>query len=84
MAAAPTAAPMKPISAIGVSRTRSGPNSSSNPSEVLNGPPATATSSPNVTTSGFSRISSPMAAAMAWFMRIRATACSSVDRSLRG
>ena len=38
--AAPTAAPVKAISEIGVSRTRSGPNSASKPSDVLNGPSA--------------------------------------------
>ena len=38
VAAAPTAAPRKPISDIGVSRTRRGPNDSSSPAEVLKGP----------------------------------------------
>jgi len=33
--AAPTPAPMKPSSEIGVSRTRSGPNSSSRPAVIL-------------------------------------------------
>ena len=52
--AAPTAAPRKPVSDIGVSRTRSGPNVASRPSDVLKGPSATATSSPNTTTRGSS------------------------------
>ena len=65
VAAAPTAAPRKPISDIGVSRTRSGPKLSSRPVEVLKGPSAAAMSSPNMTTSGSARISSAKAAATA-------------------
>ncbi len=55
--AAPTAAPRMACSLIGVSRTRSGPNSSSSPTVVLNTPPAAATSSPSNTTLGSRRIS---------------------------
>ena len=55
--AAPTAAPRMACSLIGVSRTRSGPNSSSRPTVVLNTPPAAATSSPRNTTLGSRRIS---------------------------
>ena len=55
--AAPIAAPRMACSLIGVSRTRSGPNSSSRPTVVLNTPPAAATSSPRNTTSGSRRIS---------------------------
>ncbi len=39
MSAAPIAAPMIPASAIGVSITRSGPNSSRRPAVTLNAPP---------------------------------------------
>ena len=52
--AAPTAAPMKAISEIGVSITRCGPCRSSNPSVTLNGPPAAAMSSPIMMTVGSS------------------------------
>ena len=44
--AAPMAAPTKPSSAIGVSITRSAPNSSNSPLETPNGPPKWPTSSP--------------------------------------
>ncbi|GBE23943.1 hypothetical protein BMS3Bbin02_00208 [bacterium BMS3Bbin02] len=69
-AAAPTAAPAIASSEIGVLRTRSGPNSSSKPTDVLKTPPASATSSPNVTTVGSALISSAIARAIAWFIRI--------------
>ena len=55
--AAPIAAPRIACSEIGVSRTRTGPNSSSRPAVVLNTPPAPATSSPRNTTAGSRRIS---------------------------
>jgi hypothetical protein len=55
--AAPAAAPMMACSEIGVSRTRSGPNSSSRPTVVLNTPPASAMSSPSITSMGSRRIS---------------------------
>ena len=44
--AAPIAAPMIACSEIGVSRTRSGPKRSNNPTVALNTPPAAPTSSP--------------------------------------
>ena len=52
-----------------MSRTRSGPNRSSSPSEVLNGPSATAMSSPNMTTRSSRSISSAIARPIAWFIR---------------
>src|SRR5579859_3444771 len=48
--AAPTASPVNPASEIGVSTTRSLPNSSSNPESTLKGVPASATSSPMMQT----------------------------------
>ena len=59
--AAPTAAPMKAISEIGVSMTRSGPCEASSPSVTLNGPPAAAMSSPITMTLGSSVIASSSA-----------------------
>ena len=59
--AAPTAAPTKPSSAIGVSITRSGPNSSNSPLETPNGPPKWPTSSPIRNTRPSSRMASDMA-----------------------
>ena len=59
--AAPTAAPMKAISEIGVSMTRAGPCLASSPSVTLNGPPASATSSPIRMTVGSSVIASSSA-----------------------
>src|SRR5579864_2145191 len=59
--AAPTATPVKPASEIGVSRTRSVPNSSTSPDRTLNGVPASATSSPRMQTRGSRRISSASA-----------------------
>lgn len=55
--AAPMTAPMMASSEMGVSRTRSGPNSSSSPGVVLNTPPASATSSPMKSTDGSLRSS---------------------------
>ena len=55
--AAPMAAPSSACSEIGVSRTRSGPNSSTSPTVVLNTPPAAAMSSPSITRLGSRRIS---------------------------
>src|SRR6202051_1511111 len=55
--AAPTPIPVKPASDIGVSRTRSDPNSSTRPDSTLNGVPASATSSPKMHTRGSRRIS---------------------------
>jgi hypothetical protein len=55
--AAPIAAPRMACSLIGVSRTRTGPNSSSSPTVPLNTPPAEATSSPRNSTSESRRIS---------------------------
>src|SRR5206468_1185587 len=59
--AAPTPRPVKPASEIGVSMTRSGPNSCTRPVRTLNAVPASATSSPSSTTRGSRRISSAMA-----------------------
>src|SRR3984893_7204012 len=59
--AAPTPIPVKPASDIGVSRTRSAPNSSTRPDNTLNGVPASATSSPKMHTRGSRRISSASA-----------------------
>src|SRR5215813_5090153 len=56
--AAPTAIPVKPGSEIGVSRTRSVPNSSTSPVSTLNTVPASAMSSPQMKTRGSRRISS--------------------------
>src|SRR3984893_7975447 len=59
--AAPTPMPVKPGSDIGVSTTRSGPNSSTSPDNTLNGVPASATSSPRTQTRVSRRISSARA-----------------------
>jgi hypothetical protein len=63
--AAPIVAPTIACSEIGVSLTRSGPNSSSRPGVVLNTPPAAATSSPIRYTRSSRRISCAMPAATA-------------------
>src|SRR5258705_7560334 len=63
--AAPTASPVKPASEIGVSRTRSLPNSSSSPERTLKGVPASATSSPMIQTVASRRISSASASRIA-------------------
>src|SRR5690348_3040943 len=67
--AAPTATPVKPASEIGVSRTRSGPNSSTKPVRTLKGWPASAMSSPMMSTRESRRSSSA---------RASRTACASV------
>ena len=54
---APTAVPMIPDSASGVSMTRVAPNSSTKPSVTLNAPPKTPMSSPIKKTRSSSRIS---------------------------
>src|SRR5437773_422304 len=59
--AAPTPRPVKPASEMGVSMTRSRPNSCTSPPSTLNAVPASATSSPSRTTRGSRRISSAMA-----------------------
>src|ERR1700693_3401144 len=59
--AAPTARPVKPASEMGVSITRSMPNSSTRPDKTLNGVPASATSSPRMHTRESRRISSASA-----------------------
>ena len=59
--ASPTPAPTISDSAIGMSTTRSGPNFSWSPAEVLNAPPSTPTSSPMSMTFGSRAISSSMA-----------------------
>jgi hypothetical protein len=56
--AAPMPAPTLAVSASGASMTRHGPNSSRNPSVILNAPPYTPMSSPNTKTRGSRRISS--------------------------
>src|SRR5215471_1220716 len=63
--AAPTASPVNPASEIGVSNTRSLPNSSSSPESTLNGVPASATSSPRMHTVWSRRISSASASRIA-------------------
>src|SRR5262245_52550038 len=63
--AAPTPRPVKPASEIGVSMTRSLPNSSTRPVNTLNVVPASATSSPIRTTRGSRRISSAIASLIA-------------------
>src|SRR5712692_10484514 len=63
--AAPTARPVKPASEIGVSSTRSLPNSSNRPERTLKGVPASATSSPRIKTLGSRRISSASASRIA-------------------
>src|SRR6266446_6912637 len=63
--AAPTARPVKPASEIGVSSTRSLPNSSNKPERTLNGVPASATSSPMMQTFASRRISSASASRIA-------------------
>ena len=62
--AAPAAAPEIAASEIGQSRTRSGPNSSSIPTEVPKSPPKTPTSSPINNTFSSRRISSDIARIM--------------------
>src|SRR5580704_11192514 len=64
--AAPTPIPVKPASEIGVSSTRSAPNSSTRPERTLNGVPASATSSPKIHTLEARRISSARASRTAW------------------
>src|SRR5579864_7343896 len=68
--AAPTPTPVKPASEIGVSTTRSAPNSSTKPDSTLNGVPASATSSPKMHTRESRRISSASASR---------TACANVS-----
>src|SRR5208283_1714839 len=68
--AAPTPTPVNPASEIGVSTTRSLPNSSTSPESTLNGVPASATSSPKMHTVGSRRISSASASR---------TACANVS-----
>src|SRR5207302_5993326 len=68
--AAPTPIPVNPASEIGVSSTRSRPNSSTNPDNTLKGVPASATSSPKMHTRGSRRISSASASR---------TACANVN-----
>src|ERR1700758_262368 len=68
--AAPTPMPVKPASEIGVSSTRSAPNSSTRPESTLKGVPASATSSPKIHTRESRRISSA---------RASRTACAKVS-----
>src|SRR5256712_13016894 len=63
--AAPTPIPVNPGSEIGVSITRSLPNSSTNPDKSLKDVPASATSSPIMHTRGSRRISSASASRIA-------------------
>src|SRR5450755_348478 len=76
--AAPTASPVKPASEIGVSSTRSLPNSSSRPESTLNGVPASATSSPMMQTVESRRISSANASRTACANVISRTAVSGI------
>src|SRR5579871_2201617 len=68
--AAPTPIPVNPASEMGVSSTRSAPNSSTRPESTLNGVPASATSSPKMQTRESRRISSASASR---------TACANVS-----
>ena len=71
--AAPTAMPVKPNSAIGVSITRFSPNSASMPLLTLYAPSYSATSSPRRKTFGSRRISSDIASFSAsrnWMVRM--------------
>src|SRR5574342_52976 len=63
--AAPTPSPVRPASEMGVSITRSLPNSSTRPVSTLKGVPASATSSPRTKTRGSRRISSANASRIA-------------------
>src|SRR5712692_4807515 len=76
--AEPRAMPVKPASEIGVSITRSEPNSSTRPFSTLNGVPASATSSPMTKTLGSRRISWASASRTASAIESwrSATACS--------
>ena len=71
------AAPASPASEIGVSRTRSGPNRSSNPRVAPKGPPAAPISSPSRMTDGSSAIASAKARFTACTMRSSAMAQAS-------
>src|SRR5690348_9308367 len=73
--AAPTPMPAKPASEIGVSITRSVPNSSTSPDSTLKGVPASATSSPRIQTRESRRISSASASR---------TACAKVSSRSAG
>src|SRR6185503_2951423 len=66
----PTALPMMPASASGVSNTRSGPNSSYSPEVARKTPPNLPTSSPRTTTRLSRRISLRNASLTAWMMFI--------------
>src|SRR5450755_562628 len=68
--AAPTPTPVNPASEMGVSTTRSAPNSSTRPERTLKGVPASATSSPKMQTRLSRRISSASASR---------TACANVS-----
>src|ERR1700683_3532392 len=76
--AAPTANPVKPASEIGVSSTRSLPNSSSKPDKTLKGGPPSATSSPMMQTVLSRRISSAKASRTACANVISLTATSGI------
>src|SRR6267378_4699229 len=78
--AAPTASPVKPASEMGVSRTRSLPNSSTRPESTLKGVPASATSSPMMQTLASRRISSASASRIACAkVSSRSVAASGID-----
>src|SRR5208283_738865 len=77
--AAPTPIPVKPASDIGVSKTRSAPNSSTRPDKTLKGVPASATSSPKMHTRESRRISSASASRTAWANVSSRWAASGID-----
>src|SRR5579863_6768571 len=77
--AAPTATPVNPASEIGVSLTRSFPNSSTSPESTLKGVPASATSSPRMHTRASRRISSAIASRTASPSVNSRTATSGID-----
>src|ERR1700733_11056575 len=77
--AAPTPIPVNPGSEIGVSITRSFPNSSTIPDKTLKGVPASATSSPMMKTFGSRRISSDNASRTASAIVSLRTATSGIN-----
>src|SRR5665213_210151 len=68
----PTATPIRPLSAIGVSKQRSRPYFFCSPSVARKTPPKKPTSSPNTSTSGSRPSITSMAEFSAWIMFIRA------------
>src|SRR5687768_8202094 len=82
MCAAPAAAPVKPISLMGVSTTRAPPKWSRNPSVILNAPPYAPMSSPITKTRSSRSISSHIPSRIA-SRRVTGSPCS-VSRTCSG